>query len=230
MDHKKIPHTNQFVLNNHLHEDDTNRVHRIMTEFAEGFEVLSRIPQGVAIFGSSRSSQHDPYYSVAEGIGRLLVQHGFAILTGAGPGIMEAANRGAREAGGPSIGLNIELPMEQPINPHVTTLLNFRYFFVRKVMFVRYSVAFVILPGGFGTLDELFESVTLIQTHKIHPFPVVLVGRKYWQGLLDWLRGTAVTEGRITTEEMTIFTLADTPEEVLAVIRRAALTLRQPIP
>lgn len=228
MDRKASP-ADQFVLNN-LHTDDSDRVYRIMTEFAEGFEVLSRIPPGVAIFGSSRATPHDPYYRVAEGIGHLLVQHGFSVLTGAGPGIMEAANKGAREAGGPSIGLNIQLPQEQPINPYVTNLLNFRYFFVRKVMFVRYSVAFVIMPGGFGTLDELFESVTLIQTSKIRPFPVVLVGQDYWQGLLDWLRGTAVMQGRVTAEEMTIFTLAETPEDVLTAVRHATLDRHRPIP
>ncbi|HEY4719011.1 MAG TPA: TIGR00730 family Rossman fold protein, partial [Candidatus Methylomirabilis sp.] len=193
-------------------------------------EVLSRIPPGVAIFGSSRATRHDPYYGVAEGIGRLLAQHGFAVLTGAGPGIMEAANKGAREAGGSSIGLNIQLPLEQPVNSYVTSLLNFRYFFVRKVMFVRYSVAFVFLPGGLGTLDELFESATLIQTHKIRPFPVVLVGRDYWQGLLEWLTQTAVGRGRVSAEEMTIFTLAETPEEVLTAIQRAAPALHRPIP
>jgi uncharacterized protein (TIGR00730 family) len=143
---------------------------------------------------------------------------------------MEAANKGAREAGGSSIGLNIQLPLEQPVNSYVTSLLNFRYFFVRKVMFVRYSVAFVFLPGGLGTLDELFESATLIQTHKIRPFPVVLVGRDYWQGLLDWLTQTAVGRGRVSAEEMTIFTLAETPEEVLTAIQRAAPALHRPIP
>ena len=222
--------SNQVVVNNQLPSADTDRIYRIISEFAEGFEVLSCMPPGVAIFGSSRATPHDRYYGVAEDIGRLLVQNGFAILTGAGPGIMEAANKGARAAGGPSIGLNIQLPVEQPINPYITTLLNFRYFFVRKVMFVRYSVAFVIIPGGFGTLDELFESVTLIQTQKIRSFPVVLVGREYWQGLLDWLHGTAVEQGRITSEEMTIFTVADTPEEVLTAIQRARVTDRQPIP
>ncbi|MFQ5882522.1 MAG: TIGR00730 family Rossman fold protein [Candidatus Methylomirabilales bacterium] len=226
---KEVPPSHQFVLN-HLGEDDTTRLYRIMAEFVEGFETLSKIPPGVAIFGSSRATPHDPYYRVAEGIARLLVQNGFAILTGAGPGIMEAANKGAREAGGPSIGLNIQLPLEQPINPHVTTPLNFRYFFVRKVMFVRYSMAFVILPGGFGTLDELFESVTLIQTHKIRPFPVVLVGREYWQGLLAWLQGTVVNRGRVSREEMAIFTLAETPEEVLNVIQRSTDGRLQPIP
>lgn len=226
---KRTPAPDQFVLN-HLRAEDTDRVYRIMAEFAEGFEALSRIPPGVAIFGSSRATRRDPYYGVAEGIGRLLVQHGFAVLTGAGPGIMEAANKGAQGAGGPSIGLNIQLPAGQPINPYVTTLLNFRYFFVRKVMFVRHSVAFVFMPGGFGTLDELFESVTLIQTHKIRPFPVVLVGREYWQGLLDWLHGTAVKRGRVTVEEMTIFTLAETPEEVLTAIQGAAPDRHQLIP
>lgn len=227
---KKVSSSNQFVLNNQLHTDDADRVYRIMAEFAEGFDVLSRIPRGVAIFGSSRATRDDPYYHVAEGIGRLLVQHGFSVLTGAGPGIMEAANKGAREAGGPSIGLNIQLPRQQQINPYLSTILNFHYFFVRKVMFVRYSVAFVIIPGGFGTLDELFESVTLIQTDKIRPFPVVLVGREYWQGLIEWLRGMAVKRGRITADEMAIFTMADTPEEVLTAVQRAALDHEQPIP
>ncbi len=229
MDKKATP-PNQFVLNNQLHTDDADRVYRIMAEFAEGFDVLSRIPRGVAIFGSTRATREDSYYHVAEGTGRLLVQHGFSVLTGAGPGIMEAANKGAREAGGPSIGLNIQLPRQQPINPYLTTILNFQYFFVRKVMFVRYSVAFVIMPGGFGTLDELFESVTLIQTNKIRSFPVVLVGRDYWQGLLGWLRGMAVKRGRITADEMAIFTLADTPEEVLTAVQRAALDHKQAIP
>jgi hypothetical protein len=228
MDEKVTP-PHPLVLNN-LHADDTNRVYRIMSEFAEGFEVLSRTPRGVAIFGSSRAARSDPYYAVAEDIGRLPIRHGYAVLTGAGPGIMEAANKGAREAGGPSIGLNIQLPLPQPINPYVTTLLNFHYFFVRKVMFVRYSVAFVILPGGFGTLDELFESVTLIQTNKIRPFPVILVGREYWQGLLDWLHGTAVKEGRVSAEEMAILALADTPEEVVAVIQRTAPDRPERIP
>ncbi|MFQ5658364.1 MAG: TIGR00730 family Rossman fold protein [Candidatus Methylomirabilales bacterium] len=219
----------QLVLNN-LHSDDSNRIYRIMAEFAEGFEILSRIPRGVAVFGSSRATEEDPYYRVAEGVGRILAQNGFAVLTGAGPGIMEAANKGAHEAGGASIGLNIQLPAEQPINSYLTTLINYHYFFVRKVMFVRHSLAFVIMPGGYGTLDELFESVTLIQTHKIRPFPVVLVGREYWQGLLDWLLGTVVRRGRVTPDEMEIFTLADTPEEVLVAIQGATPDRRQPIP
>ena len=229
MDTQGFP-SNQLVLNNQLHSADANRISRIIGEFAEGFEVLSRIPPGVAIFGSARATRHDRYYGVAEAIGRTLVQNGFSVLTGAGPGIMEAANKGAREGGGPSVGLNIQLPVEQPINSYITTLLNFHYFFVRKVMFVRYAVAFVILPGGFGTLDELFESVTLIQTQKIRSFPVVLVGREYWQGLLDWLHTTAVERGRVAPQEMTIFTVADTPEEVLTTIQHAMPAGRQPIP
>ena len=209
-----------FVFNN-LNADETSRIHRIMAELAEGFETLSMLPRGVAVFGSSRATPQDPYYPVAEKIGRLLAEHGFSVITGAGAGIMEAANKGAKEAGGASIGLNIELPEIQLPNSYITTLLNFRYFFTRKVMFVRYSVAFVILPGGFGTLDELFESLTLIQTHKIRPFPVILVGREYWQGLIDWLHGTVVGNGKATPQEMASLTIAETPEEVLTIIQNA---------
>jgi uncharacterized protein (TIGR00730 family) len=230
MTRKKGALPDQFVLD-HLRPDESDRMVRIMTEFAEGFGVLSQMPPGVAVFGSSRATREAPYYRVAEEIGRRLVHRGFTVLTGAGPGIMEAANKGAREAGGNSIGLNIQLPLEQPINSYITTLLNFRYFFVRKVMFVRYSVAFVILPGGFGTLDELFESLTLIQTHKIRPFPVILVGRQYWQGLLDWLQATAVTWGTLSPKEMAILTVVDEPEEVVTAIERAsAAAPRPPIP
>jgi uncharacterized protein (TIGR00730 family) len=209
-----------FVFN-HLNADETSRIHRIGAELAEGFETLSKIPRGVAVFGASRATPQDPYYPVAEKVGRLLAEHGFSVITGAGAGIMEAANKGAKEAGGVSVGLNIELPEIQPPNSYITTLLNFRYFFTRKVMFVRYSVAFVILPGGFGTLDELFEALTLIQTHKIRPFPVILVGREYWQGLLDWLHGTMVGQGKATPEEMAALTLVETPEEVLTIIQNA---------
>ncbi len=209
-----------FVFNT-LNTDEASRIHRIAAELAEGFETLSKFPRGVAVFGSSRATPHDPYYPVAEEIGRLLAAHGFSVITGAGAGLMEAANKGAKEAGGVSIGLNIELPEIQVPNSYTTTLLNFRYFFTRKVMFVRYSVAFVILPGGFGTLDELFESLTLIQTHKIRPFPVILVGREYWQGLIDWLYGTMVGRGKATPEEMTPLLLAETPEEVLTIIQNA---------
>ena len=211
-------------------QPDAWRVFRIMDELVAGFEALATTPSAVAFFGSSRAGPDDPAYALAEKTGRVLAENGFAVLTGGGPGLMEAANKGAMEAGGLSIGLNIDLPQEQAPNPYLGRLLNFRYFFVRKVMFVRYSVAFIFLPGGLGTLDELFESATLIQTHKIRPFPVVLVGRDYWQGLLDWLTQTAVGRGRVSAEEMTIFTLAETPEEVLTAIQRAAPALHRPIP
>jgi uncharacterized protein (TIGR00730 family) len=156
--------------------------------------------------------------------GAKLVERDFAVITGGGPGIMEAANKGAMEAGGLSIGLNIDLPQEQAPNPYLGKLLNFRYFFVRKVMFVKYAVGFVIAPGGFGTLDELFEATTLVQTHRIRPFPVILLDSAYWQGLLDWLRSVVVAQGRITAEELAILRVADTPEEVLAHLRAAGPT------
>ncbi len=206
-------------LREHLDIRDTWRIFRIMAEFVEGFETLSQIPPAVAIFGSSRATPRDPEYVLAEEIARRLVENGFSVITGGGPGIMEAANKGASEADGVSVGLNIELPHEQEANRYVKKLLNFRYFFVRKVMFVKYSIAFVILPGGFGTLDELFESVTLIQTHKIRPFPVILAGDGYWNGLLAWLHETAVQGGKISPSEMEILKLAKTPDEVIQIIR-----------
>ncbi|MBI4012048.1 MAG: TIGR00730 family Rossman fold protein [Candidatus Rokubacteria bacterium] len=193
-----------------------------MDELLAGFDALGKIPPAVAFFGSSRATPDDPAYTLAEKTARLLAESGYAILTGGGPGIMEAANKGATEAGGLSIGLNIDLPQEQAPNPYLAKLLNFRYFFVRKVMFVKYSVGFVIAPGGFGTLDELFEATTLVQTHRIRPFPVVLLGSAYWQGLLDWLRAVVVAEGRITVEDLLILRVADTPAEVLAHLRAAS--------
>ncbi len=168
--------------------DETWRVFRIMSEFVEGFETLSRVSPAVSVFGSARTTADDPYYALAQQLGRELVGHGFAVMTGGGPGIMEAANRGATEAKGESIGLNITLPVEQEANKYQTVSLDFRYFFCRKVMFVKYAVAFVCFPGGFGTLDEFFESMTLIQTGKTEPFPVVLIGSEFWSPLLDWMR------------------------------------------
>lgn len=199
--------------------DDASRLSRIVTEFAEGFGTLAQVPPGVSIFGSSRATPQDPYYGLATEIARHLVTGGFSVITGGGPGIMEAANRGASEAGGVSVGLNILLPQEQPVNAYVNRLLNFRYFFVRKVMFVKYSVAFVILPGGFGTLDELFEAVTLIQTEKIRPFPVILVGGQYWRELLSWLRRIPLAQGRISPEDFDILKQAETPAEVLEIVQ-----------
>jgi len=202
-------------------QPDAWRVFRIMDELVAGFEALATIPSAVAFFGSSRAGPDDPAYALAEKTGRVLAENGFAVLTGGGPGLMEAANKGAMEAGGLSIGLNIDLPQEQAPNPYLGRLLNFRYFFVRKVMFVKYSVGFVIAPGGFGTLDELFEATTLIQTRRTAPFPVILLGARYWQGLLDWLRDVAVVQGAVTADEVAILRVADTPEEVLALLRAA---------
>ena len=201
--------------------EDTWRVLKILAELVEGFESLARIPPAVSIFGSTRATPDDPTYATAEKIARLLAEHGYAIITGAGPGVMEASNKGAAEAGGLSIGLNIDIPQEQAANPYVGKLLNFRYFFVRKLMFAKYSTAFVFLPGGYGTLDELFEPLTLIQTQKVRPFPVILVGRDYWGGMLRWLEDTVAREGRIAPEDLGLFRVVDTPGEVLEVIQAA---------
>ena len=201
---------------------DTWRIFRIMGEFVEGFETLSRI-RGVAIFGSSRTQPGSPDYERAEKMGRALAKAGYAVITGGGPGDMEAANKGALEAGGESVGLAIELPYELKPNPYLTRTLSFRYFFVRKVMFVKYSQAFVIMPGGFGTLDELFEAVTLIQTRKVKAFPVILAGEtEYWDGLLDWINDTVVRRGKVRDTEVGILQRARTPAEVLKILKRQA--------
>jgi uncharacterized protein (TIGR00730 family) len=212
----------------HLDTEDPWRIFKIMDELVGGFEALARLPRAVAFFGSSRAAPDDPAYALAEETARRLVESGYAVLTGGGAGVMEAANKGAMAAGGLSIGLNIDLPQEQAPNPYLVKLLNFRYFFVRKVMFVKYSVGFVIAPGGFGTLDELFEATTLVQTGRIRPFPVILLGSAYWQGLLEWLRARAVAEGRITAAELAILRVADTPDEVLAHLRAGAPSLSTP--
>ena len=204
----------QYVIDDFTAKD-TWRIFRIMAEFVEGFETLSKIPPGVALFGSARVLPGSPEYALAEAIAALLANNGYSIITGGGPGVMEAANKGAAEAGAVSVGLNIELPLEQKPNIYANRLLNFRYFFVRKVMFVKYSIAFVILPGGFGTLDELFEAITLIQTRKIKPFPVIMVGKDYWKGLLDWIGDTLLREKMIAVEDLDSIKTVDTPEEVL---------------
>ena len=197
---------------------DAWRVFRIMGEFVEGFDTLARLGPAVSIFGSARTRPDDPYYQAAEETGRLLVQEGFAVVTGGGPGIMEAANKGAKEAGGESVGCNIELPFEQGMNAYVNTAINFRYFFVRKTMFVKYAEAFIIFPGGFGTMDELFEALTLIQTGKVRDFPVVLFGKSYWQGLLDWLHNTMAANGKIHEQDMKLLVVTDSPEEAVNVV------------
>jgi uncharacterized protein (TIGR00730 family) len=201
---------------------DPWRVFRIMGEFVEGFDTLANTGRAVAVFGSARVPPDHPQYAAAVETGRLLVEAGFAVVTGGGPGLMEAANRGARDAGGISIGCNIELPFEQGINPYVDVAINFRYFFVRKTMFVKYSEAFIIFPGGFGTMDELFEALTLIQTGKIRDFPVVLFGRDYWRGMLDWIRDTMLSEGKISPEDVDLLFVTDSPEEAVRVVVEAS--------
>lgn len=201
---------------------DTWRVLRIQGEFVSGFDTLAEVKQAVAFFGSARVTPDDAYYGQAVELARLLAQDGFAIITGGGPGFMEAANKGAREAQGLSIGCNIELPFEQGTNPYVDISLNFRYFFVRKTMFVKYSEAFVIFPGGFGTLDELFESLTLIQTGKVQNFPVILFGSQYWQGLLDWIKQTVLAEGKVSVDDLNLLVVTDSVQEAHEIILRCA--------
>jgi uncharacterized protein (TIGR00730 family) len=198
---------------------DSWRVFRIMGEFVEGFDTLARIGPAVSVFGSARTEPGNPYYEAAQETGRLLVDNGFAVITGGGPGIMEAANKGAVDAGGDSVGCNIELPFEQGMNEYVRIAVNFRYFFVRKTMFVKYAEGFIIFPGGFGTMDELFESLTLIQTGKVRNFPVVLFGRSYWQGMLDWLKGVMLAGGNIHAADLDLLVTTDSPAEAVSVIR-----------
>ena len=206
---------------------DPWRVFRIMGEFVEGFDELATLSRGIAIFGSARTKPEDPDYHAAQETGALLAAQGFAVITGGGPGIMEAANRGAFEAGGLSIGCNIELPFEQKANPYQTLSLTFKYFFVRKMMFVKYSLAFVIFPGGFGTFDELFEALTLIQTKKIRNFPIVLFGSHYWSGMLDWIRAVVLPGGKISDHDMDIFHITDSPAEVVEIVNRAQNSLHE---
>jgi uncharacterized protein (TIGR00730 family) len=201
--------------------DDTMRLERIHEELAMGFSALAHVGKAVSIFGSARTPPSDPEYAHAREAGRVLGEAGFAIITGGGPGIMEAANRGAGEAGVPSIGLDIELPHEQAQNDAVDLGLTFHYFFARKVMFVRYASAFVVFPGGFGTLDELFEAATLRQTGKIRHFPIVLVGTAYWRGLVDWLSGPVLEGGKIASQDIDRLCLTDDLAEVLAIVEAA---------
>jgi uncharacterized protein (TIGR00730 family) len=201
---------------------DIERVKRMAAEIRMGFEALSGIHRGVSVFGSARTPPGSPVYERARAVGAELGRAGFAIITGGGPGAMEAANRGAHEVGARSVGLNIELPFEQHINHYVDLALEFHYFFTRKVMFVRYANAFVVMPGGFGTMDELFEALTLIQTGKVREFPVVLVGSAYWSGLVGWMRGRMLADGMISPEDMDRFVLCDEPSEVLAHVSAAA--------
>jgi uncharacterized protein (TIGR00730 family) len=203
-----------------LAKSDTWRVFRIMAELVEGFEALNNIGPAVSVFGSARVDPGSPYYNKCLKVAESLAKDGFAVISGGGPGIMEAANKGAQNANGTSVGLNIALPMEQTQNSFQDVRIEFRYFFVRKLMFVKYAVAYVIFPGGFGTLDELFEALTLIQTKKIRGFPVVLVGREYWSGLIEWMKNTLLAADSINKEDLDFMHIVDEPEEVCAIINR----------
>lgn len=203
-----------------LRNEDLWRVFRIMAEFVDGFHELSKVGPAVSIFGSARTDPSSPWFKQAEKTAALLVKEGYAVITGAGPGIMEAGNKGAAEAQGKSIGLNIDLPFEQKPNRYITELMNFHYFFCRKVMFVKYASAFVIFPGGYGTLDEFFESITLIQTRRMGTFPVILYGNNFWNGLIEWLKKSVLKEGNIDPEDLDIFQIVDTPEDVIKVIKK----------
>jgi uncharacterized protein (TIGR00730 family) len=205
-----------------LHSDPW-RVMRIQSEFVEGFGALAELGQAVSVFGSARTRPDHPDYAAGETVGRLLVEAGYAVITGGGPGVMEAANKGAAEAGGTSVGLGIELPFEQGVNEYVNLGINFRYFFARKTMFLKYAQGFIVMPGGFGTFDELFEAVTLVQTHKVTQFPIVLVGTQYWGGLLEWIRKTALAHGTISDVDLDIIHLTDDPADAVRhVIDRAS--------
>jgi uncharacterized protein (TIGR00730 family) len=204
---------------------DPWRVMRIQAEFVEGFGLLAELGVAVSIFGSARTKPGTAGYELAGKIASGLVKAGYAIITGGGPGIMEAANKGATEAGGTSVGLGIELPMESGLNDYVNIGVEFRYFFVRKTVFIKYSQAFVVLPGGFGTLDELFEALTLVATGKITKFPIVLVGSAYWSGLIDWVKSTMLAEGKIGADELALLHVADEPDEVVKIIKEAHTSL-----
>src|SRR3990167_3173722 len=201
-----------------LRGQETWRIFKIMSEFVEGFEELSTIGPAVSIFGSARFHRNHKYYKKAYEIASLLSKDGYTIITGGGPGIMEAANKGAAKNSGVSVGLNIILPMEQKANPFQTKSLTFKYFFARKVMFIKYAMGYVCMPGGFGTLDEFFEALTLIQTHKIYPLPLILVGKDYWSDLLTWMKKTMLREGTISAKDLDIVKITDDPKEVVSII------------
>jgi hypothetical protein len=200
--------------------EESWRIFRIMAEFVEAIESLSKLRNAVTIFGSARVAPDDPYYQKTEKLARRLAEKGFSVITGGGPGIMEAANKGAAEAGGKSVGMNIRLPFEQKPNVYANISIDYKYFFIRKVMFVKYAVAYVIMPGGFGTMDELFEALTLIQTRRIKSFPVILMGSEYWKGLLDWIKNTMIRDGMILPEDLDFIEIIDDPDEVVKHIQK----------
>ena len=209
----------QYLIDS-LTKGEAWRIFRIMAEFVESIEILSNVDNAVSIFGSARIKPEDKYYRMAEELSRLLVENGFAVITGGGPGIMEAGNKGAAEAGGKSVGMNIKLPFEQKPNPYANIPLDYKYFFIRKVMFIKYAVAYVIMPGGYGTMDEFFEALTLIQTRRVRSFPVILMGREYWQGLLDWLKDTMLKREMILPYDLDMIQDIDEPEEVVKHIKK----------
>ncbi|MBI4962301.1 MAG: TIGR00730 family Rossman fold protein [Desulfomonile tiedjei] len=212
----------QYVIDD-FNVKESWRIFRIISEFVDGFETLSEIYPAVSVFGSSSVSSEDPIYQLGREVGRLLAQSGFSVVTGGGPGAMEAANRGAIEAKGKSVGLCIQLPKEQAANPYTNVKLDFRYFFIRKVMFVKYAVAYIILPGGFGTMDELFEALTLIQTHRIKQFPVILLGKDYWKDLISWIKKTMVVNHMISPDDLDLFQVLDDPAAAVSAIKRIVI-------
>jgi uncharacterized protein (TIGR00730 family) len=209
---------------------DPWRVLRIQSEFVEGFGALAELGPAISVFGSARTTADDPAYALAEELGKALAEAGFAVVTGGGPGIMEAANKGALESGGVSVGLGIELPFEAGMNQYVDVGVNFRYFFARKTMFVKYAQGFVVLPGGFGTLDELFEALTLVQTQKVTSFPIILMGNGYWSGLVDWIRGTALEHGKVSAADLDMFHVTDDVDEVVSIVEEAQVRHRLTAP
>jgi hypothetical protein len=209
----------QYLIDS-LSIEESWRIFRIMAEFVEAIEELSKLKKAVTIFGSARVQPDDPYYKKAECLARRLAERGFSVITGGGPGIMEAANKGAAEGGGISVGLNIRLPFEQKPNPYANLSLDYHYFFIRKVMFVKYAMAYVIMPGGYGTMDELFEALTLIQTRRIRSFPVIMMGSEYWKGLIDWLKDTMLREGKLLPEDLELIQVIDDPDDAVKHIQK----------
>lgn len=209
----------QYVLD-YITLKDSWRLFHILAEFVEGFENLAEVHPAVTIFGSARAKKGDQLYTTAYELAKVLAKNKFNVITGGGPGVMEAVNKGAKEEGAKSIGINIELPFEQKPNPYITVPLSFKYFFVRKVMFIKYAIGYLVLPGGFGTLDEVFEAITLVQTNKIRPFPVVLVGSDFWTSLVEWMREHMLQRGMISKEDLNIFRIMDDPEEIVSYIKK----------
>lgn len=209
----------QYVLDS-MSLKESWRLFHIMAEFVEGFENLTNLHPAITFFGSARSHKGEELYESTYELAKLFAKNGFNIITGGGPGVMEAANKGAKEGGAKSVGINIELPFEQKPNPYATIRLNFKYFFIRKVMFLKYAVAYVVMPGGIGTLDEFFEAVTLVQTKKMRPFPIILVGSSYWAGLIEWIKSNLLDTGKITKEDLDIFKIMDDPHEIVEYVRK----------